>query len=80
MDQHLHLHIHLPVAPWHNEAATAPTARKSKPGSPAPDSAGQALVVLVNFGTSALTLYAPNEFDDEDTLTVGRDRNSPKPF
>jgi hypothetical protein len=35
-----------------------------------PDSAGQALVVLVNFGTSAPTLYAPNEFDDEDTLTI----------
>jgi len=35
-----------------------------------PDSAGQALVVLVNFGISALNLYAPNEFDDKDTLTI----------
>lgn len=24
----------------------------------------------MNFGTSALTLYAPNGFDDEDTLTI----------
>jgi hypothetical protein len=35
-----------------------------------PDSAGQAFIVLVNFGTSALSLYAPNESDDEDTLTI----------
>ena len=35
-----------------------------------PDSAGQALVVLVNFGISALNLYAPNGLDNEDTLTI----------
>ena len=26
--------------------------------------------MLVNFGVSALNLYAPNEFDDKDTLTI----------
>jgi hypothetical protein len=35
-----------------------------------PESAGQALVVLVNFGISALNLYAPNELDDKDTLAI----------